>query len=438
MIETDGIRLDVSGTLDFLTEAELESYSPRVEVAASELENGTSPGAEFLGWLDLPDSFTETELTAIEKSATIARDDSEICVVVGIGGSYLGARAVLDALPGSASVTGSKGNPEILFAGTGLCAATLDRVLNRLIDKDFRVCVISKSGTTLEPALAFRILRSILIERYGPEAAAKRITAITDIKKGALRQLATEEGYETFVIPDNVGGRFSVLTPVGLVPLAVGGVDLRALLAGAGSMRTACRTNDLLTNPAHLYAATRIGLYEKGFTTEVMSTFHGGLQTIQEWWKQLFGESEGKGGQGIFPASTVFTTDLHSLGQYIQDGRRNLQETFLCVRDSGRELTVPAEGKRGGNLDGLDYLVGRNLDDINWKAFEGTRKAHLAGGVPCSVFELDSITPENIGGLIYLFEKAVGIGGRLLGVNPFDQPGVETYKKEMFRLLGKP
>ncbi|MBU8869964.1 MAG: glucose-6-phosphate isomerase [Gemmatimonadales bacterium] len=434
MIEAGGIRLDVSDTRDFLTEEELQGYSPRVEKAAAELEDGKSPGSDFLGWLDLPDRITETEFATIEKSAARARDDSEICVVIGIGGSYLGARAILDALPDS----GTNENPEILFAGTGLCAATLDGVLNRLAGKDFRVCVISKSGTTLEPALAFRILRSMLIERYGAAAAARRITAITDAEKGALRQLAIEEGYETFIIPDNVGGRFSVLTPVGLVPLAMAGIDIRALVAGAGSMRAACRATDLFVNPAHLYAATRIGLYEKGFTTEVMSTFHGGLQTIQEWWKQLFGESEGKGGQGIFPASTVFTTDLHSLGQYIQDGRRNLQETFLCVRDSGRNLTVPAEGEGGNNLDGLDYLVGRNLDDINWKAFEGTRKAHLAGGVPCTAFELESITPENVGGLIYLFEKAVGIGGRLLKVNPFDQPGVETYKKEMFRLLGKP
>ena len=316
----------------------------------------------------------------------------------------------------------------------------IDRVLGGLSPYLERtlVVVISKSGTTLEPALAFRILRSLLIDRYGPEAASRRITAITDAGKGALRQLATEEGYETFVIPDNVGGRFSVLTPVGLVPLAVAGVDIRALVAGARSLRAACATPDLTSNPAHLYAASRYGLYEKGFTTEVMSTFHGGLQTIQEWWKQLFGESEGKCGQGIFPASTVFTTDLHSLGQYIQDGRRCLQETFLCVRDSGRPLVVPAERNAGANLDGLDYLVGRSLDEINWKAFEGTRRAHLAGGVPCTNFELDAITPEAVGGLIYLFEKAVGIGGRLLGVNPFDQPGVETYKKEMFSLLGKP
>jgi glucose-6-phosphate isomerase len=437
MIEIGGIKLDVSDTRGFLSEAELQGYAPRIVAAAAELTSGTSPGAEFLGWMDLPEEITEPEFAAIESVAARARADSGVCVVIGIGGSYLGSRAILDALAGSVPAGGGE-NPEILFAGTGLCAATLNRVLRRLEGRDFRVVVISKSGTTLEPAVAFRILRGMLVEKYGPEEAARRITAITDSSKGALRQLAGQEGYETFVIPDNVGGRFSVLTPVGLVPLAIAGIDIRALVAGARSMRTACQSTELNENPAFLYAAARYGLYEKGFTTEVMSTFHGGLQTLQEWWKQLFGESEGKGGQGIFPASTVFTTDLHSLGQYIQDGRRCLQETFLCVRDSGGGLAVPPDPKAGADLDGLDYLVGRSLDEINWKAYEGTRSAHLSGGVPCLAFELAAVTPAAVGGLIYLFELAVGIGGRLLGVNPFDQPGVETYKKEMFRLLGKP
>lgn len=435
MIETGGIRLDVSGTRNFLSEDELEALAPRVTRAAGELASGTSPGAEYLGWLGLPARIEESELAAYEQSAARMRGDSEVCVVIGIGGSYLGTRAVLDAL-GAAP-----GAPEILFAGTGLCAVTLQKVLDRIEGRDFRVIVISKSGTTLEPAVAFRLLRGKLVERYGSAEAARRITAVTDRARGALRQLATEQDYETFVIPDDVGGRFSVLTPVGLLPLAAAGVDLRELVEGARQMQSVCADPDLAGNPAHLYAATRIGLYEKGYTTEVMSTFHGGLQTLQEWWKQLFGESEGKGGKGIFPASTVFTTDLHSLGQYVQDGMRNLQETFLCVRDSGRGLTVPrAEDPDAGeaDLEGLDYLAGRDLDDINWKAYEGTRTAHLAGGVPCAAFELAAVTPETIGGLIYLFEKAVGVGGRLLDVNPFDQPGVEAYKKEMFRALGKP
>ncbi len=433
MAEMDGIRLDVSATESFLSPEELEAMASAVNVAAAELENGTCQGSEFLGWLDLPDRISEEEFQALEASAGRAKNDSEIYVVIGIGGSYLGSRAILDALGGP-----RPDHPEILFSGTGLCSASLDRIVRKCTGRDFRICMISKSGTTLEPAVAFRTLRTLLIEQCGKEEAAKRITAVTDAQKGALRKLAGDEGYETFVIPDNVGGRFSVLTPVGLIPLAVAGIDIRALVSGARQMRQTCLTDDLRSNPAHLYAAVRHGLYAKGFTTEVMSTFHSDLQTIQEWWKQLFGESEGKGGEGIFPASTVFTTDLHSMGQYIQDGRRNLQETFLCVRNAVSHLTVPGDDDEAGNLDGLNYLAGRSLDDINWKAYEGTKKAHGAGGVPCTSLEIDRITPEIVGGLLYMFEKAVGISGILLGVNPFDQPGVETYKKEMFRLLGKP
>ncbi len=433
MTEIDGIRLDVTGTENFLSAADLQAMAPAVNAAAAELEQGTCPGSEYLGWMDLPDGITEEEFQAIEASAARAREDSSLYVVIGIGGSYLGSRAILDALGGS-----TEGCPEILFTGTGLCSASLSRVLNKCKGRNFRICMISKSGTTLEPAVAFRALRTMLENQFGKEGAAARITAITDTSRGALRQLATEEGYETYIIPDNVGGRFSVLTPVGLVPLAVAGVDVRALVAGASQMRKTCQSDDLFTNPAHLYAAVRHGLYLRGFTTEVMSTFHSDLQTVQEWWKQLFGESEGKGGEGIFPASTVFTTDLHSLGQYVQDGKRNLQETFLCVRNAVSELTVPNDDAEGGNLDGLNYLAGRTLDDINWKAYEGTKNAHLSGGVPCTSLEIEQITPGVIGGLLFMFEKAVGVSGRLLGVNPFDQPGVETYKKEMFRLLGKP
>jgi glucose-6-phosphate isomerase len=412
---------------------ELEALAGPVGKAAAELSDGTSPGAEFLGWLDLPGRISSSELQVYRESAQRSGEDAEVYVVIGIGGSYLGTRAVLDALGGSAP-----GCPEVVFAGTGLCSASLDRVLKTIADRDFRLCVISKSGTTLEPAVAFRLLRRLLVERYGPEQAARRITAVTDVSRGALRQLADQEGYETYVIPDNVGGRFSVLTPVGLVPLAVAGVDIEGLVRGARNMMEAASGDNWEDNPAHLYAAVRHGLYTRGYTTEVMSTFHSGMQTIQEWWKQLFGESEGKGGQGIFPASTVFTTDLHSLGQYVQDGKRNLQETFLCVRHAVTDLAVPGEAADGTNLDGLDYLVGRTLDEINWKAYEGTRKAHLSGGVPCSSLEVEHLDAEVVGSLLYMFEKAVGVSGRMLGVNPFDQPGVETYKKEMFRLLGKP
>ena len=429
MIDVAGIRLDISGTVAHLAEADLQALAPKVTAAADSLAAGTCAGSEFLGWLDLPESITGEEFATIEAEAARCSTDAEVLVVIGIGGSYLGARAVLDALGGSAPA-----HPEILFAGTGVCARTLQRVLDQVGDRDFRLCVISKSGTTLEPAVAFRILRDRLEQKYGREAAARRITAVTDARRGALRSLADKEGYVTFIIPDDVGGRFSVLTPVGLVPLAVAGVDVRALVAGAREMRGACLGDDLAANPAHLYAATRHLLYKKGFTTEVMSSFHGDLQTLQEWWKQLFGESEGKDGQGIFPASAVFTTDLHSLGQYVQDGRRDLQETFLTVGKDLPDLKVPG----GPDTDGLGYLAGRSLDEINQRAFEGTRTAHMAGGVPCMNLELKELSAGTIGAAIYLFEKAVAVSGLLDGVNPFDQPGVETYKKEMFRLLGKP
>jgi glucose-6-phosphate isomerase len=391
------------------------------------------PGSDYLGWLDLPAAITSAELQNLESAAAQARSDSEVCVVVGIGGSYLGARAVLDALGGPAP-----GSPEIIFAGTGLCATSLRRTLAAVESRDFRIVVISKSGTTLEPALSFRILRGLLQQRYGEEEAAQRIDAVTDRSRGALRSLADESGWRSWVIPGDVGGRFSVLTPVGLLPLAMAGIGIRGLVRGAADMREVCLSSDMRDNPAHLYAATRYALYERGFTTEVMSTFHSGMATIGEWWKQLYGESEGKGGKGIFPASTVYTTDLHSLGQYVQDGRRDLLETFLVVREDEPAVTVPHDPGGAAGLDGLDYLVGERLDAINWKAYQGTREAHGEGGVPCLSLQLDRVSPEAVGGLLYLFEKGVAVGGRLLGVNPFDQPGVEAYKRAMFRLLGKP
>lgn len=431
MLEAAGVSLDLTGTGSFLEPSQLDALAPRVAAAARELADGTCAGHEFLGWLDLPSRIDEPVLAACEAAAARARSDAEVCVVVGIGGSYLGARAVLDALPPPKNA----GLP-VLFAGTGLCSAALDRVLHEVADRNFRVCVISKSGTTLEPAVAFRALRAQLRQRYGDRGAAARITAVTDARRGALRRLADAEGWETFVIPDDVGGRFSVLTPVGLVPLAMAGVDVRGLVDGARAMQTVCDGEGLRDNPAHLYAAARYQLYTQGFTTEVMSSFHSGLHNLQEWWKQIFGESEGKQGQGIFPASTIFTTDLHSLGQYLQDGRRCLQETFLCARRAVPGLTVPADD--GADADGLGYLAGRSFDEINWLAFEATRQAHIQGGVPCQAIAVDAVTPQTVGALLYMFEKAVGIGGLLLGLNPFDQPGVEAYKLEMFRRLGRP
>jgi len=326
MLEQHGIRLEVKAAEKSLAAGAVNDLAPQVKAVATELENGQGPGSDYLGWLTLPHEISSKELAAVSANAERARK-SEVYIVIGIGGSYLGALSVLNALGGS-----QPGRPEVIFAGTGLCSVALDRVLKKIADRDFRLCVISKSGTTLEPALAFRILRAELERRYGTSEAADRITAITDSSRGALRTLADKQGYETFVIPNDVGGRFSVFTPVGLVPLAAAGLDIAQIVKGAQDMATTCAASELRNNPAHLYAATRHALYTKGFTTEVMSTFHSDLQKVQEWWKQLFGESEGKGGQGIFPASTVFTTDLHSLGQYVQDGRRDLQETFLCVR----------------------------------------------------------------------------------------------------------
>jgi glucose-6-phosphate isomerase len=478
VIETHGVRLDISGTEKFLARSEVDALAPAVAKAAAALRNRTCPGAEFLGWLDLPVAVSPESLETMAAAAAKARGDCEIFVVIGIGGSYLGAQAFLEAL-GSSKESGSQAGsgpsvgsgPQVIFAGTGLCSAAMSQVLEQIGDREVRLCVISKSGTTLEPGIAFRFLRGLLVDRYGRSEAARRITAITDAAKGSLKRLADEEGYETFVIPDDVGGRFSVLTPVGLLPMAVGGINIREVLAGARQMRKVCQREDLRTNPAHLYAATRYGLYCAGFRTEILSSFHTGLRSFQEWWKQLFGESEGKEGKGIFPASALFTTDLHSLGQYIQDGRRALMETFLCVKQARPDLLIPAEaedapagmggvedgsggpaGKNTGEFggegfglgrkrtdpDGLDYLAGRSVDEINWLAYQGTCRAHIAGGVPCLGLEVDRLTPCTLGGLVYLMEKTVAVSGLLLGVNPFDQPGVEAYKREMFNLLGKP
>lgn len=431
MEKVNGIHLDIAATEAFLPTADLDALAPRVAQAAADLEARRGPGNDFLGWLDLPANITEDEFVALEQAGAQAQQDSEVVVVIGIGGSYLGARAVLDALGRSS------GAPEIMFAGTGLCATGLQKVIDGLEGRDFRLVMISKSGTTLEPAVSFRILRGLLQQKYGAAGANQRIDAVTDAKRGALRSLAVAEGWRTWVIPNDVGGRFSVLTPVGLLPLAMAGVDIRGLVQGAVDMRAACQTDDLRSNPAHLYAATRFGLYERDFHTEVLATFNTGLATIGEWWKQLYGESEGKEGKGIFPASTLYTTDLHSLGQYLQDGRRSLMETFMVVKEDAEDIKVPADLDGGEGLDGLDYLVGQRLDAINMKAYQGTRQAHGNGGVPCLDLLIDRLTPAAIGGLLYMFEKGVAIGGRLLEINPFDQPGVEDYKREMFRLLGK-
>jgi len=430
------IRLDATNVLPFVDRDRIAEKSDLARAVANQLERREGPGADYLGWLDLPESMMGAELTRIEDQGEQAGQDSDVVVVIGIGGSYLGAEAALSALCDRC------GGPEILFAGTHLSSPALGRLLRKVEGRDLRLVVISKSGTTLEPATSFRLFRDLMDRRYGRENAARRITAVTDASRGALRAMSEQEGYATFVIPDDVGGRFSVLTPVGLLPLAVAGLDVRAMLAGAASMRERCRGTDLWENPAHLYAAVRSTLYDEGYWLEVLSSFHADVGPLQEWWKQLFGESEGKEGRGIFPASCRFTTDLHSLGQYIQDGRRELFETFLMIDEGVPELTVPVDADEAGgpdrDRDGLAYLVGRSLDEINDKAYHGTRNAHTEGGVPNLTISVPRLDEETMGGLFYFFEKAVAVSGRMLGVNPFDQPGVEAYKKEMFRLLGKP
>jgi len=428
-----GFQLDIARILDFVDSDRLEEKAPLVQGVARQLERREGPGADFLGWLDLPETVRGRTLDGVLDAAEAARTDSEALVVIGIGGSYLGAEAGLRALQDRCD------GPEVIFAGTSLSSTVLRRLVAWVGERDLRLCVISKSGTTLEPAVAFRVFRELLVRRYGREAAARRITAVTDAERGALKAMADQEGYRTFVIPDDVGGRFSVLTPVGLLPMAVAGLDVGELLAGARAMREACATADLHANPAHLYAAARSALYDAGYVTEVLSTFQPDLASLQEWWKQLFGESEGKEGRGVFPASCTFTTDLHSLGQYLQDGRRELFETFLTAAQGAPEVVVPADAEEpdGPDLDrdGLAWLVGRSLDDINRQAYLGTRNAHHDGGVPTISLELARLDEAALGGLFYFFEKAVAVSGRLLGVNPFDQPGVEAYKREMFRLL---
>ncbi len=368
----EGFTLETAPAETFLAAGALDALAPEVSRVADDLERHAGPGADFLGWLD-PEAACPADVRArIRQTAAHAREDCSLFIVIGIGGSYLGARAILEALPAR------QGGPEVVFAGTDLCAAGLRRVLARARDAELRICVISKSGTTLEPAIAFRALRALAEERYGREEAGRRIPAITDARSGVLRRMADEKGWETFVVPDDVGGRFSVLTAVGLLPLAVGGVDVEAMVGGAAAMRRACSAPELRDNPAHLYAAARHALYERGFRIEILSAFHCDLRWLQEWWKQLFAESEGKQGRGIFPAAATLTTDLHSIGQYIQEGRRDLFETFLCVRNAAPGVTVPALAEEGAGApaaagDGLGYLVGRSLDEINARAYAGTR-----------------------------------------------------------------
>lgn len=404
-------------------------------VAASEVLDGrTGRGNDFLGWMELPAQALES--TVVDDCENIVVEwknkGVDVVIVIGIGGSYLGAKAAIEALSHSFGM--KKPGIEVVFAGFNLSEEYHAELLDYIEDKSVALVVISKSGTTTEPAVAFRILREMVENRYGKQEASKRIVAITDKSRGALKSLAIQEDYRTFVIPDDVGGRFSVLTPVGLLPIALAGFDIRAMLQGAADMAAGClsHTGD---NPALLYAAARNELYENGKKVEILVSYNPKLRYFGEWWKQLFGESEGKEGKGIFPASVSFTTDLHSMGQYIQDGERMLFETVLSVAKSGRDLKISADRQ---NIDGLNFLSGMNMEHCNSMAEAGTRLAHIDGGVPNLGVEIEKVDEYNIGGLFFFFEKACGISAYMLGINPFDQPGVEAYKKNMFALLGKP
>lgn len=432
------ITLDVSKAVQFLKEGTVKDYEAKVKAAHAALENGTCPGNDFLGWLHLPSSITPDFLQEIQDCANVLRDNCEAIVVAGIGGSYLGARAVIESLSNSFTwLVNDKKNPTILFAGNNIGEDYLFELTEYLKGKKFGVINISKSGTTTETALTFRLLKKQCEEQRGKEEAKKVIVAVTDATKGAARSCATKEGYTTFVIPDNVGGRFSVLTPVGLLPIACAGFDIKQLVAGATDMEKTCGTETPYEeNPAAVYAAVRNGLYaQAGKKIEIMVNYQPKLHFISEWWKQLFGESEGKDNKGIFPASCDFTTDLHSMGQWIQQGERTIYETVISIEEPVNKLLFPNDEE---NLDGLNFLAGKRVDEVNKMAELGTRLAHVDGGVPNIRISVPSLNEYYIGQLIYFFEIACGISGNILGVNPFNQPGVEAYKKNMFALLDKP
>lgn len=425
------------GNLEFNTEyikeavsdKDFEGIFPEVKKAHSYLEDHNGPGKDFLGWVDLPDNTGEELLRDITETAGTLRDASDVIIIIGIGGSYLGGRAVVKALSSDLI------NEKVFFAGYNLSCDKLRSVLDNLDGKDVCVNVISKSGTTTEPAVTFRIVEDFLRKKYGSNSIKNRVVCTTDREKGALKAIAEDRGYKSFVIPENVGGRFSVLSPVGLLPAAYAGIDIRELIDGAKKQSRESRTCDLTNNLSYRYAAVRNILYRKGKKIEILSNFDNKLHFIGEWWKQLFAESEGKEGRGIFPSLCDFSTDLHSIGQLIQEGERNIFETFLIADKQDQRCAIPSDRK---DLDGLNYLTGKQVDFINRKAYEATREAHFEGGVPNATIMLSEKSAFCLGRLFYFFEKAVALSGYLSGVNPFDQPGVEAYKQKMFKLLGKP
>lgn len=432
------ISLNITKAASFLAEGAVKAYEPKVKAAQEALENGTCEGNDFLGWLHLPSSITPEFLDEIQAVANTLREKCEVVVVAGIGGSYLGARAIIEGLGNSfAWLVNDKKNPTILFAGNNIGEDYLFELTSFLKDKKFGVINISKSGTTTETALAFRLLKKQCEDQRGKEEAKDVIVAVTDAKKGAARTCADKEGYKSFIIPDNVGGRFSVLTPVGLLPIAVAGFDVKQLVAGAADMEKACGKDVAFEeNPAAIYAATRQALYtQAGKKIEIVCNFQPKLHYFAEWWKQLYGESEGKDQKGIFPAACDFTTDLHSMGQWIQQGERSIFETVISVETPNEKLLFPHDDE---NLDGLNFLEGKRVDEVNKMAELGTRLAHVDGGVPNILVNVPELNAYYLGQLIYFFEKACGISGLLEEVNPFNQPGVEAYKKNMFALLNKP
>ncbi len=430
------LKIDYTKTLNFIRKENILAFENESKNHLKSLLDKTGKGNDFLGWINLPED-SKSLLESIQNDVNEIANKAEILVVIGIGGSYLGAKAVIDALNHHFSNFKKSDTPHILYAGHNISEDYLNDLLELLDSKEYAITVISKSGTTTEPAIAFRILKNHLEEKYGKADAQKRIIAITDKEKGALKELATQEGYQTYIVPDDVGGRYSVLSPVGLLPIAAAGFNIEQLLNGAQDMKNLIfdENTHVENNPVLVYAAVRNALYNKGFLTEIMVNYEPRLFYITEWWKQLYGESEGKEQKGIFPAGVSFTTDLHSMGQYIQDGLRNLFETVISVKNSKNQLTIPEDA---ANLDKLNYIKGKRISEVNLQAEIGTRLAHIDGGVPNIRIEIEEINEYNLGQLIYFFETACAVSGYILGVNPFDQPGVEDYKRNMFALLGKP
>ncbi|MGX7197632.1 glucose-6-phosphate isomerase [Enterococcus olivae] len=432
------ISFDYSKVAPFVREHELDFLQSQVSAADKALREGTGPGSDFLGWIDLPENYDKEEFDRVKKAAEKIKSDSDVLVVIGIGGSYLGARAAIEFLQHSfynALPKEERKTPQVVFAGNSISSTYLCDLIELIGDRDFSVNVISKSGTTTEPAIAFRIFKEMLIKKYGKEEANKRIYATTDRARGAVKVEADAEGWETFIIPDDVGGRFTVLTPVGLLPIAVSGADIDALMKGAADARVAYSSDDLKENEAYQYAAFRNILYRKGKIIEILVNYEPGMQYFSEWWKQLYGESEGKDQKGIYPSSANFSTDLHSIGQTIQDGQRNVFETVVKVEKARKSINIPLQD---ADLDGLGYLQGKEVDFVNTKAFEGTLLAHTDGNVPNLLVKIPEMDEYTLGYTMYFFEIAVGLSGYMNGVNPFDQPGVEDYKRNMFALLGKP